>query len=281
MWHVYIVECSDKSLYTGITNDLTKRIDRHNGSITGAKYTKARRPVRLVYSRAVKNRSSALKEEYKIKKMSRSEKVNLFKPNNMGKIILIGGAPLSGKSYIAEKLAKKLGIPWISTDAIRDMMRKLVNQKDYPALFNNYPPITAEKYFKKFSPIEVVRNEISESLEVWKGVQALISNDYAWDSFIIEGIAVLPGSVHKAYAKQKNIKAIFLSCENKKLIKDRILKRGLYDDADNYPNSLKDIEIEWTLLINKTITTGAKRYGYPVHEIGKPNNDLEAIIKLI
>jgi putative endonuclease len=79
MWHVYILECSDKTLYTGITTDLKRRLEEHNTKILGAKYTRARRPVKLVYSTRRKERSRAMKEEYRIKKLSREEKIKLIK----------------------------------------------------------------------------------------------------------------------------------------------------------------------------------------------------------
>ena len=71
---VYIVECADSSLYTGWTNDLKKRIQSHNFSATGAKYTRGRRPVKLVYQEAVSSRSRALQREAEIKGLSREEK---------------------------------------------------------------------------------------------------------------------------------------------------------------------------------------------------------------
>ncbi len=79
MWYVYILECSDKTLYTGITTELKRREDEHNSSQKGAKYTKIRRPVRLVYSCEKKNKSEASKEECRIKKLSRKEKLELIK----------------------------------------------------------------------------------------------------------------------------------------------------------------------------------------------------------
>lgn len=78
MYFVYIVECSDGTLYTGITTDLERRLDEHNYSNKGAKYTRARRPVFLVYNETVNNRSEASKREHTLKKMSRQEKRNLF-----------------------------------------------------------------------------------------------------------------------------------------------------------------------------------------------------------
>ena len=75
MWHIYILQCKDKTFYTGITTNLKRRIKEHNFSKLRAKYTKGRRPVKLVYSSVKKNKSSALKEEYRIKKLSRGEKI--------------------------------------------------------------------------------------------------------------------------------------------------------------------------------------------------------------
>jgi putative endonuclease len=75
-----MVECNDSSLYTGICSDLLRRIDEHNSSDKGAKYTRSRRPVKLVYSEEHKDRSVASKREYEIKKkMSRIQKLELIK----------------------------------------------------------------------------------------------------------------------------------------------------------------------------------------------------------
>lgn len=77
-YYVYIVQCSDNSLYTGITVDLERRIFEHNSSDKGAKYTKIRRPVLLVYNEKCDNRSNALKREYAIKKLTRIEKLRII-----------------------------------------------------------------------------------------------------------------------------------------------------------------------------------------------------------
>ncbi len=80
-YFVYILECSDKTLYTGIATDVQRRLDEHNSSDKGAKYTKVRRPLRLLYSEESENRSSASKREYEIKKLSREKKLELIKGN--------------------------------------------------------------------------------------------------------------------------------------------------------------------------------------------------------
>jgi len=74
-YYVYIVRCKDDTLYTGITTDIKRRLEEHNTSNTlGAKYTKYRRPIVLVYEKEFPSRSSASVEEVRIKKLSRKEK---------------------------------------------------------------------------------------------------------------------------------------------------------------------------------------------------------------
>jgi putative endonuclease len=77
MWYIYILECADQTFYTGITNDLKRRVEEHNNSKLGAKYTRGRRPVKLVYVKRKKDKPAALKEEYKIKKLSRWNKIKM------------------------------------------------------------------------------------------------------------------------------------------------------------------------------------------------------------
>lgn len=89
-WYVYIVECSDGTLYTGTAVDVQKRIDKHNSG-KGAKYTRARLPVKLKYSAKFDNRSLACKEECRVKKLGRIEKLQLI--NNHDLIIRIYTPP--------------------------------------------------------------------------------------------------------------------------------------------------------------------------------------------
>lgn len=78
MNYTYILECADGTLYAGWTNDLEKRIEAHNSG-TGAKYTRSRRPVRLVYYEIWETKQEAMSREYQIKHMSRNEKAALIK----------------------------------------------------------------------------------------------------------------------------------------------------------------------------------------------------------
>jgi len=73
-----MVRCADDSLYTGIANDIERRLQEHNEGRRGAKYTRARRPVTLVYTEAVADRSSAAKREAELRRMNRQEKEALI-----------------------------------------------------------------------------------------------------------------------------------------------------------------------------------------------------------
>ena len=78
-WFVYLLRCSDQTLYAGITTDLSQRLHEHNHTDKGAKYTRGRRPVNLIYSEEHPSRSLAASREYQIKQLSRREKEQLIK----------------------------------------------------------------------------------------------------------------------------------------------------------------------------------------------------------
>jgi putative endonuclease len=83
MFHVYILECNDKTLYVGSTNNLTKRLHEHNTKKNGAHYTKIRRPVRLVYTKECETYGEARKEEAALKRLSRKQKDELVKEQSI------------------------------------------------------------------------------------------------------------------------------------------------------------------------------------------------------
>jgi putative endonuclease len=79
-WRVYLVRCADGTLYTGVAIDVARRVAQHNGAgANGARYTRARRPVKLVYQEHAANRSAACKREYRIKQLTRREKLALIR----------------------------------------------------------------------------------------------------------------------------------------------------------------------------------------------------------
>lgn len=78
MWHLYIIECADKSLYAGISTDVSRRLKEHN-SKKGGNYTQIRTPVKLVYQEPQLSHSSALKREAQIKRWAKRKKLALIK----------------------------------------------------------------------------------------------------------------------------------------------------------------------------------------------------------
>jgi putative endonuclease len=81
-WRAYMVRCADGTLYTGVATDVARRVAEHNGKgatrTKGARYTRSRRPVKLVYQESAANRSAACKREYRIKQLTRREKLALI-----------------------------------------------------------------------------------------------------------------------------------------------------------------------------------------------------------
>lgn len=95
-WVVYIVRCHDHTLYTGITRDLTRRLLEHNSDTRGARYTRSRRPVTLVYCEAAPSRSMATRRERQIKKLT---------PSGKRRLLALAGLPsTAGNQQSAEAL---------------------------------------------------------------------------------------------------------------------------------------------------------------------------------
>lgn len=173
-----------------------------------------------------------------------------------------------GKSFTARKLSEYLKVPWISTDTIREMMRKIVDKNKYPNLFRfEDEERSAEQYLTTYSPQQIVDNQIEESLDVWMGVRALIETDYSWKNYIVEGVAILPQLVSQLLIEENEIKPIFLVDSDKERTRKVIFERGLWDDADTYPDSVKEIEVEWATLFNEYIRQESNKYGYKPYEI--------------
>ncbi len=201
----------------------------------------------------------------------------------MNKVILIGGSPTAGKSYTARKLAEQLKIPWISTDTIREQMRKLVRKRDYPALFqhSNYTSDLAVEFLTHNTAKEIVNHQNKESEDVWKGVKAFVETDYVWKSFIIEGVAILPHLVANLVNTNKNIKVVFLVDEDIIRVRKTIFTRGLWDEANKYPDSVKEKEVEWVIEFNNYIKKEAKKYRLPVVNVGDRQGYIKEIKNII
>lgn len=190
----------------------------------------------------------------------------------MNKIILIGGAPAIGKTTLAAKLSKELGIPWISTDSIREVMRAGASKKENPGLFY-FTDKTAEVYLKSYSPKEIVADQNKESIDVWKGIKSFIYSTGNYNPqismrYIIEGVAIIPSMIYRDFPDSDFIKPIFLLDSNKNRIKEVVYTRGLWAEAKKYSDDVKDLEVEWVLAFNDWLKAELKKYDYPTIEIG-------------
>ena len=197
-------------------------------------------------------------------------------------IILIGGAPTTGKSTLAYLVAKHLGIPWISTDQIRSILRLAARREDYPKLFNP-EGYTAERFLTEFSAEQIATMEIEQGEAVWLGIKTFIEDDYTWkEGFVIESVNILPHLIAKDFAGKKYIKSVFLVDEDADRIRQVVFTRGLWDDAHTYSDDVKEKEVEWALLFSHKIREEAEKYNYPWIEVKKNTDaDLSAVLKAL
>ena len=79
IWYTYMLRCNDRSLYTGITKDIDRRLAEHNSAKNGARYTRSRLPVKLVFLERFSSRAAAAKREYQLKRFSKKEKQKLVR----------------------------------------------------------------------------------------------------------------------------------------------------------------------------------------------------------
>lgn len=200
------------------------------------------------------------------------------------RIILIGGAPTVGKSIVARLLSEHLGVPWISTDHIRDVMRLASTRKTEPGLFvpEGY---TAERFLTEFSAEQIAEIEWKQGEVTWEGVRQFIVNNHGWkNGFIVEGVGMLPHLVARDFgddAEDAEIRTVFLVDDAPERVRDVVFTRGLWDDAHRYPDELKQKEVDWVLKFSHKIRDQAGKYGYPLVEVRKRKEDLAAVLAVL
>ena len=193
---------------------------------------------------------------------------------------MIGGAPTTGKSTIAQSLAKQLELPWLSTDQIRNTMRVVANKDKYPNLFNG--GLDAETFHTSFTASEIVDKEVAQSEAAWLGIKAFINEDYTWpNGFIIEGVNILPHLVSRDFGDHSNVKAVFLIDRNTERMRKVIYERGLWADARDYPDYVKEKEMEWAALFGERLEEAAREHGFPLVEIHKNEDDVRRVLSVL
>lgn len=182
------------------------------------------------------------------------------------RIILIGGAPTVGKTYLAKKLGKELRLPWISTDTIREQMRKTTTSIENAKDLFHFDLVDPVEYLNSHTAQEVVDQINLENKYVWNGVLDFIEEGSFGDSYLIEGMAVIPELVSKLARYNNKVKPIFLVDDDVDRLRDVIYTRGLWDAAFRYSDSVKGKELEWVVLCNEWIKKECLKYGMPVVE---------------
>jgi len=195
------------------------------------------------------------------------------------KIILIGGAPTAGKSFIARKLSEELELPWISTDTIRGFMKEMVKKADYPQIFY-FAEQDPGKYLNSATAQKIAEDQNKESYEVWSGVRSFIKTEHSWKSFIIEGVAILPYLIKRDYSDNASIKPFFILDNNLERIRKVIYERGLWANAREYSDNLKEKEIEWVIAFNNWLENELRKYNYPVIKYANKELDIKEIKKI-
>lgn len=182
---------------------------------------------------------------------------------------LVGGAPLSGKTTLAKILAAQHQAVQISTDNIRDWMKRLSKPSDYPDLHYG-AGLNAEQFYREFdTPQKVLQGEISQGKDVAIGIMAFLQCGLPWERIVIEGIAITPEFARQIAKEMPNIsfEARFLYDDNQQRIQERIDRRGLWGPSGTYPDYLKAKEYDWVRLYNQFYLDKSATYGYAITHV--------------
>jgi len=194
---------------------------------------------------------------------------------------LIGGAPTVGKSTVAAALSAHLGIPWISTDQIRDIMRAIADRHAHPKLFNPEGH-GAETLFDAFTAEQLVEIEAGQGEAAWTGIRVLIEHDYTWpQGFVIEGVNLLPHLIARDFAGVAEVRTVFVTDAKPERMRDVIFTRGVWDEAGRYPEAVKERELAWVLRYDAWVREQALAQGFPVVALAKDGTDLGRILEAL
>jgi len=183
---------------------------------------------------------------------------------------LIGGAPRTGKTTLAERLASENGIKPLSTDSISAMMTKLVRREDYPNLFYKQG-LTVEEFYEKYdTPAKAVAAGVKAASDTERGVALFIEHVLpAWKVIIIEGVFITPGFVKRLQEKhpKTSIHSTFLFDDDRDRIRERIYTKGLWSHNKLYSDAVKPKEIEYVAAYNEWFRDESKRHGLDITKV--------------
>jgi len=192
------------------------------------------------------------------------------------RLIFIGGASASGKTTLAKKLGKHLGLPWLSVDYIHDMARSIGNKEATPEALAIREE-TAEEFYDNRTTADVVQSEITISHEMWPAIKSLVDAGYEG---VIEGVAVIPELVH-SLETDAEVTTLYITNEDAGAILRIAIERGIWDAAHMYPDTVKPREVEFALGYNQYLKEEAKKYGYPLVPVKRTDDDLEQVLQVL
>lgn len=195
---------------------------------------------------------------------------------NSKRTIFIGGASASGKTTLAKKVGRELGLPWLSADYIHDISLAIGTRDDSPETFRirDYTP---EGFYDAHTTSEVVESEIAISHETWRGVKALVTSGYEG---VIEGVAVLPSLVYEL-GEIDGLSVVYISNEDREAILEIAKSRGIWEEAHMYSDEVKLREVEFALAYNAMLIEEANRYGYPVIDVDRSDDDIQKVLQAL
>lgn len=136
--------------------------------------------------------------------------------------------------------------------------------------------VTAEEFWEKRKPIDVLQGELQEAREFWPWLSKVVEKgSYG----ILEGVSILPELVQKTYGTLRM--AVFLIDSDHDRVRRVIETRGLWDDAHTYSDWIKPLELEWVMLHNAWLRSETQRYGFPLIEVGNRSTLMERVVSFL
>jgi 2-phosphoglycerate kinase len=191
---------------------------------------------------------------------------------------VIGGIPLSGKTSVANRLATKLDLPYISTDLIRAYTIEILGRENYFKNIPNEVNLTLENYLGNQTAEEIFQREVSKNNLLAKHISKFFKTDWSWEDYIIEGTGIQPDEI-LANKSDFDLKIVFLLFKNKDLIQERIYKRGLWAEAEEYADHYKSKEIAWVWQYNNYLKEKVELFN--IEHIYIDNKTTEEIVNII
>lgn len=183
---------------------------------------------------------------------------------------LIGGAPRTGKTTLANEIAANHGIKPFSTDSILVMMMKIVREEDYPDLFY-LKGMSIEEFYEKYNTAQkAVEAGVKSGLDAERGLVALLEHTLpAWKVIVLEGDIITPSFAKRMQQKFPNttFHTTFLYDDNEQRIRERIFREGLWSRTVPYSDAIKPKEVAYAIEYNEWFLNDAKQYDMKVTKV--------------